>query len=105
MPGEVVWAALDCPQLWALILHVPSATPDRVVTARLATRLDAPVRAGAPHVVMAWPIGREGRTWVAGAALIGPDGEVCAVGRQDAAITSWGLPLGRAHWPANGAAR
>ena len=96
---ELVGAALDCPQIWALMLHVPPATPDRVVTSVLETRLEAPVRAGAPHVVMGWPIGRDGRRWLAGAAIVGPDGELCAAGRQTAAVVGgWGVPLGRDHW-------
>jgi hypothetical protein len=100
VPGELVWAALDCPQLWSLMVHAP-ATPDRVVTAALATRLERPVVAGEPHVVIAWPIGREGRKWLAGAALFAPDGELCAVGRQTAAaVTGWGIPLGRDRWGA-----
>jgi hypothetical protein len=28
VPGELVWAALDCPQLWSLMVHVPASTPD-----------------------------------------------------------------------------
>jgi hypothetical protein len=99
LPPELVSAALDCPQLWALMLHVPPATSDRVVTSVLETRLEAPVRAGAPHVVMGWPIGRDGRRWLAGAAIIGPGGELCAAGRQTAAVVGgWGVPLGRDHW-------
>jgi len=43
------------------------------------------VRTGEEHVVMAWPIGREGRRFAAGAAVLGPRGEICAVGRQTAA--------------------
>ena len=46
LPPELVCAALDCPQLWALMLHAPAATSDRVVTAVLETRLEQPVRAG-----------------------------------------------------------
>jgi hypothetical protein len=98
--SQLVWAALDCPQLWSLMVHAPAASPDRVVTAALATRLGHPVLAGEPHVVIGWPIGRRGRTWLAGAAVIGPGGELCAVGRQTAAITSWGVPLGRNRWSA-----
>ena len=56
------------------------------VTSVLETRLDAPVRAGVPHVVIGWPIGRDGRRWLAGAAIVGPDGELCAAGRQTAAV-------------------
>jgi hypothetical protein len=95
VPSELVWAALDCPQLWSLMVHAPAASPDLVVTAELITRLGHPVLAGEPHVVVGWPIGRNRRAWLAGAAVIGPGGELCAVGRQTAAITSWGVPLGR----------
>jgi hypothetical protein len=98
VPAELVWAALDCPQLWSLIVHAPTATPCRVVTEVLATRLEHPVTAGEPHVVMAWPLGQDGRRWVAGAAVLGPGGELCATGRQTAVSTSWGVPLGLAHW-------
>ena len=95
LPRELVAAALDCPQLWALIVHAPPETTDRVVTAVLETRLERPVVAGEPHVVMGWPIGRDGRRWLAGAAILGPDGSLCAAGRQTAAVVGgWGVPLG-----------
>ena len=55
--------------------------------------------AGEPHVVIGWPIGRDGRRWLAGAAILGPYGELCAAGRQTAAVVGgWGVPLGRDHW-------
>ena len=97
--SELVSAALDCPQLWALMEHVPADTPDRVVTAALETRLEGPVLVGEPHIVTAWPIGREGRNWLAGAAVFSADGDLRAVGRQTAVVVSgWGIPLGRDHW-------
>ena len=96
LPPELVAAALDCPQLWALMVHAPPESTDRVVTAVLETRLEQPVAAGEPHVVMGWPIGRDGRRWLAGAAILGPDGAVRAAGRQTAAVVAgWGVPLGR----------
>ena len=99
LPPELVCAALDCPQLWALMVHAPAATPDRVVTTVLETRLERPVAAGEPHVVIGWPIGRDGRRRLAGAAIFGPDGELRAAGRQTAAVVAgWGVPLGRDHW-------
>lgn len=99
LPVELVCAALDCPQLWALMVHAPPATADRVVTAGLETRLERPVVAGLPHVVLGWPLGRDGRSWLAGAAILGPGGELCAAGRQTAAVVGgWGVPLGRDHW-------
>jgi hypothetical protein len=98
VPDRLVWAAFDCAQLWALIAHAPTGTTDRVVTAALQTRIEQPVFAGEPHVVIGWPIGRDDRTWLAGAALFGPSGELSAVGLQRAAITTWGVPLDRAQW-------
>jgi hypothetical protein len=98
VPDQLVWAAFDCAQLWSLIATAPADTTDRVVTAALETRIEQPVAAGVPHVVIGWPIGRDDRTWVAGAALFRPGGELCAVGLQRAAVATWGVPLGRAHW-------
>lgn len=101
LPWTLVCAALDCPQLWALMVHAPAASTDRVVTAVLETRLERPVRAGLPHVVIGWPIGRDGRRRLAGAAVFGPGGELCAAGRQAAAVVGgWGVPLGRDRWAA-----
>jgi hypothetical protein len=101
LPREFVCAALDCPQLWAMMVHAPPATSDRVVTAVLETRLERPVATGEPHVVIGWPIGRDGRRWLAGAAIFGSDGELCAAGRQvSAVVAGWGVPLGRDHWAA-----
>lgn len=93
---ELVSAAFDCVQLWALIAHAPPDTSDLVVTSALELSLLRPVAAGEPHVLVGWPIGREGWAWLAGAALFDGAGEPCAVGRQRAAIASWGLPLGTA---------
>jgi hypothetical protein len=50
-----VWAALDCPTGHACAIGTPA------VLARLAVRRLAPVRAGEPHVVAAWPLERDGR--------------------------------------------
>ena len=101
LPHAAVCAGLDCPQLWALMHHAPATTSDRVVTTVLETRIERPVTAGEPHVVVGWPLGRDGRRWLAGAAIFGPHGELCAAGRQTAAIVAgWGVPLGRDHWAA-----
>jgi len=40
---EFVWAAMDCPGIWALIVAAPRGTTDRVVSAQIAVRRDAPV--------------------------------------------------------------
>lgn len=49
--------------------------------ARLAGRMDAPAVAGDEHIVMAWPIGADGRKRHAGAAVVSPQGRVLAVAR------------------------
>ena len=52
---EFVWAVLDCPTFFAAYLgqELPMS-----VLGRLTARIDAPVRAGEEHVVMAWPLER-----------------------------------------------
>lgn len=91
---ELGSAALDCTQLWALIAHAPAGTRERAVTSELQLRLHRPLRAGVPHVVIGWPIERGRRAWLAGAAVLGPEGEPCLTGLQRAAIADWGVPLG-----------
>ena len=74
---EFVWAALDCPTGFA------AGFPWRgtLVTGRLAVEQVAPVYPLRPYVIVSWPTGDEGRKFHAGAALYGPDGEVCARAR------------------------
>lgn len=77
---EIVWAALDCPSA------VPAAElageqPATAVLARLTAQLERPVPAGEPHVVLSWPLGREGRKREAASAILAGEGEVCARAR------------------------
>ena len=51
------------------------------VLARLAARTDGPVVAGEVPIVIAWPIGSDGRKRHAGSAVLSRDGEVLAVAR------------------------
>jgi hypothetical protein len=71
-----MWAALDCPTGWA-------AAPlgeDPHVLARLTARpLAHSATPGKPHVVVAWLISREGRKSRGGAAIYGPNGELCGI--------------------------
>jgi hypothetical protein len=81
MPTEVVWAALDCPTSGPV-----ANDPERpgflpIVLGRLAARIDRPVAAGEPHLVLAWEISVEGRKRDAAAALYTAGGELCAVSR------------------------
>jgi hypothetical protein len=72
---EFVWAVLDCPTYFALYMRgeLPMS-----VLARLTARIDAPVLAGEEHVVMAWPIGADGRKHHAGSAVLSSEGEALA---------------------------
>jgi hypothetical protein len=71
---EFVWAALDCPTAFACDLDGPP-----IVLARLTGRIDHGIRAGEPHVVTAWHIGRDGRKHHAGCAISTPEGQVLAI--------------------------
>ena len=76
---EFVWAVLDCPTYFALYMNeeLPMS-----VLAQLTARIDAPVVAGEEQVVIAWPIGTDGRKRHAGSAVLSPDGEFLAVARR-----------------------
>jgi hypothetical protein len=95
---EYIWSALDCPSIWALVEPEPSDSSERVVSGRLAVRQTAPVVPGEPHLVMAWPMDREGRARVGGATILSPDGEICAVARHTLVAADWGVPLSIARW-------
>ena len=69
-----VWSALDCP---TAALAVPEDAPASVL-ARLTGRLVAPVAPERTHTVVAWLIGHDGRKHRGGAAIYGPDDELCA---------------------------
>ncbi len=75
---EFVWAALDCPS--AMVVANEGSLP-AIVLGRFTARLIAPVRAGAPHVAIAWPLAQEGRKREAGSAILTADGELAAIAR------------------------
>lgn len=74
--NEIVWAALDCPGFAA-------AAPDMrsMLLGELTARIDAPVGAGEPCIVVGWPLATSGRKHEAGTALYGARGELKAVAR------------------------
>ena len=74
---EFVWAALDCPGAYACGFGERGV----LVLGRLAARVDALPEAGEPCVVLAWPLGDEGRKAYAGSALYGEDGRVLGIAR------------------------
>ena len=74
----IVWAALDCPS------SGPVADPEgrsRRVLGRIEAEVLAPVEPGAPHVVVAWGLGEDGRRTFSASALMTADGETRAVAR------------------------
>jgi hypothetical protein len=75
---EFLWAAMDCPTYFAV--YRDGELPMSFL-ARMAARVDAPVIAGEELVVIAWPIGVEGRKRHAGAAVLSGEGAPLAVAR------------------------
>ena len=98
LPPEIVWSAVDCSSIWPVIEVAAPDSRDHVVTGRLAVRLDAPIRAGDPHVVAAWPLGNPDGKRLAAAAVLDESGDVKAVARHTLVVTDWGVPLGMATW-------
>jgi hypothetical protein len=82
LPDEFVWAALDCPTIWAAWfgddgeLRFPRGYFS--VLARQRVELLGSVPTGEPSIVTAWPIARDGRKHVTGAAIQAPDGRLLA---------------------------
>ncbi len=74
---EFVWAALDCPGAYA----VHGGERGMPVLGRLAAKVEHLPHAGEQCVVMAWPLGDEGRKLFAGTALFGEDGRVLGSAR------------------------
>ena len=74
---ELVWAALDCPGAIAV------GFPDRGETllGRFAVHIDDLPTVGERCVVLAWPLGEEGRKLYAATALYGEDARPLAKGR------------------------
>jgi hypothetical protein len=91
--SEFAWAALDCPTAFACELGESWA----IVLARLTARIERPLRAEEPHVVTAWPLGRDGRKHHAACAIFDQEGEVLAVSRA-----LWIEPRDRAAFGAAG---
>lgn len=75
---EFVWAALDCPS--AMVVANDGSIPP-IVLGRLTGRLIAAVRAGEPHVAVAWPLGHDGRKRHSATAIFTAGGGLAAVAR------------------------
>jgi hypothetical protein len=94
----LVWASLDCPTIMAAVFASPTDAREAVVTARFAVTRRGQMRAGAPHVVVGWDVGREGKAYIAGGAVLNADGTVLAIARHTLVPVSWGVPLGTDTW-------
>ena len=82
LPEEVVWAALDCPTSGPVANDGSQPGFMPIVLGRLAARIDRPVMADEPHVILAWELGIDGRKRNSAAALFSADdGELRAVSR------------------------
>jgi hypothetical protein len=79
MPTEVVWAALDCPGVFAWL--VKEGRHGALLGTMTGEVIRRP-RVGQTCIVTAWPLVREGRKETAGVALFAADGELLARGRQ-----------------------
>lgn len=74
--SEHVWAALDCPSFFGL-----GPEPPMAVLGSLTVTQHAPVRIGAPHVVLGWTRGpQEGRRCPGASAITTADGDLVASG-------------------------
>jgi hypothetical protein len=73
---EFVWAVLDCPASFAPLVD---STDFIVMLGRLTVEVRAATPMGEPHLIIAWPIGRDGRKHRTAAALLSAEGDVRAV--------------------------
>jgi hypothetical protein len=76
--APVVWAAIDCSGAYA----VGGPGRGEVVLGRMAAEIRRLPGEGERCVVLAWPLGEDGRKLHAGTALLSADGEPLAVARQ-----------------------
>jgi hypothetical protein len=76
---EIVWGVLDCPTYFAAYLKREELPVGFLV--RQATRIDAPVKAGEEHIVVAWPLDADGRKSEAASAVLNADGKTLAIAR------------------------
>lgn len=76
---EIIWGVLDCPTYFAAYLRRDPLPVSFLV--RQATRIDGSIRAGEEYVVVAWPLGADGRKHEAASAVLSAGGETLAIAR------------------------
>jgi hypothetical protein len=96
--SEFLWAALDCPAIWGQVVHGGAEPDDRAVSGRLELHQHAPVRGDATSIVVGWPIERQGRKIIAGAAIFSESGQLLVEARQTMILTDRGVPLSLGAW-------
>jgi hypothetical protein len=96
--SEFLWAALDCPAIWGHVVHGGSQAGDRAVSGRLELHQHAPVPGDCVSIVVGWPIERQGRKIIAGAAIFSESSELLVESRQTLILTDRGVPLSLAAW-------
>ena len=72
--NEVIWAALDCPSGWAIILEQMRF----MLLGRLIVQVKGRMKAGEKCIVMGWEISSEGRKLYAGSAVFSENGQLYA---------------------------
>ncbi len=75
---EVVWAAIDCAGAYA----VGGPGRGEVLLGRMAAEIRRLPEEGERCVVVAWPLGEDGRKRHAGTALLTDEGDILALARQ-----------------------
>lgn len=78
---EFLWAALDSPSSFPLLEDPDARQLEPMVLGRIAADLRGSAKPGERCVVVAWPLGLEGRRGFAGCALYGGAGELIALAR------------------------
>lgn len=96
--SEFLWAALDCPAIWGHLLHGAAEPDDRAVSGWLALHQLEAVRGDATSIAVGWPIERQGRKIIAGAAIFSESGQLLVEARQIMILTQGGVPLSLAVW-------
>lgn len=76
-----VWAALDCPSGFAAVEHAFPDTPPVAVLGQMTATIASLPTVGSSCVVVAWPLGRDGRKLAAGSAVLSNAGQVLAAAR------------------------
>jgi hypothetical protein len=79
IPTEMIWAALDCPSIWA-VGEFPEGGFNVLARQRVESLGQVPV--GEPSIVTAWPIEQDGRKHLSGVAIHDRDGQLLARGES-----------------------